>query len=367
MRAKVAGIGLGLLAGVLLVCGQGASASAAPSMEGFAKLNDGAVDGHLVPRYEAFAAAGEVLDEALRQDCADGALNDPASRAAYHGMTDGWMAVQHLRFGPSELLLRADRVQFWPDKRGITGRHLNRLLSEADAAALEPDRFSKGSVAVQGLPALERLLFALPEGTDAGFACQVAVRIGANLKDIASGLLADWRDGPSAYAAVLRVPPGGNAHYLDAKEAALELVKSLRTALLLVADFKLDRPLGKSAKAAKPKRAESWRSARSLRNIRINLAAAEALYAGGPGGIAALVRGQPGGSEIDARMVAGFERAEEMLGALPESLMAALDQPDGWQRLDALRQEVRGLLDLVSGPVSQALDLPLGFNSFDGD
>ncbi|WP_299620394.1 imelysin family protein [Pelagibius sp.] len=367
MKAKVVGIGLGLLACAVLVCGQGTPASAAPSMEDFATLNDGAVDAHLVPRYAAFAAAGEGLDEALRRDCADGALNDPASREAYHGMTDGWMAVQHLRFGPSELFLRADRVQFWPDKRGRTGRHLGRLLSEADPAVLEPDRFAKGSVAVQGLPALERLLFALPMGSDPAFACQVALRIGANLKDIAGGLLADWRDGPSAYAAVLRVPPGGNAHYLDAKEASLELVKALRSALLLVADFKLDRPLGKSQKAAKPKRAESWRSARSLRNVRINLAAAEALYAGGSGGIAALVRGQPGGSEIDARMVAGFERAEEKLTALPESLMAALDQPDGWQRLDALRQEVRGLLDLVSGPMSQALDLPLGFNSFDGD
>ena len=367
MKAKVEGIGVGLLACALLAAEATGPAHAAPSMEDFARLNQTLVDGDLLPRYAAFAAAGEVLDEALRRDCADGALDDPASWEAYHGMTDGWMAVQHLRFGPSELFLRADRVQFWPDKRGKTGRHLSRLLSEADPAVLEPNRFAKGSVAVQGLPALERLLFALPKGTDAGFACQVAVRIGANLKDIASGMLADWRDGPSAYAAVLRVPAGGNAYYLDAKEAALELVKSLRSALLLVVDFKLDRPLGKSQTSAKPKRAESWRSARSLRNVRINLAAAEALYAGGSGGIATLVRGQPGGPEIDAQMIAGFDRAEEKLAALPESFVAALDQPDGWQWLDALRQEVRGLLDLVSGPVSQALDLALGFNSFDGD
>src|SRR3546814_3114375 len=70
---------------------------------------------------------------------------------------DAWMAVQHLRFGPSLLFLRVDRVEFWPDKRGTVGRHLAQLLSDHDLQPLAPRVFANGSVAVQGFPALERL------------------------------------------------------------------------------------------------------------------------------------------------------------------------------------------------------------------
>ncbi len=343
--------------------------SAAPAAaDDFAVLNGAIVGDYLLPRYEALAGAADRLDEALRQACAAGRLAADPGIAAYHEMADAWMAVQHLRFGPSELFLRADRIQFWPDKRGITGRHLGRLLAEADPAALEPRRFAQGSVAVQGLPALERLFFAPPVDADPAFACDVAVAIGANLKRIAGGMLADWREGPTPYAAVIRSAAEGNAAYMDAKEASLQFAKALRAALVATTDLKLDRPLSTSAKAIKPRRAESWRSARSLRNIRINIETAEALYRGeGRGGFAALLRRQAGGQEVDQDITAAFAQVRTRLDALPDSLQAALDQPDGWQRLDDLRGDLRGLLALLSGPFSQTLDLPLGFNSFDGD
>lgn len=342
---------------------------AAPAVaDDFAVLNGAIVEDYLLPRYEALADAGSALDAALQQDCAAGTLGADTSIAAYHEMADAWMAVQHLRLGPSELFLRADRIQFWPDKRGITGRHLGRLITAADPAALEPQRFGQGSVAVQGLPALERLFFAPPEGADPAFACDVAVAIGANLKGIAGGMLADWREGPTPYAAVIRSAVEGNASYMDAKEASLQFAKALRAALVATTDLKLDRPLSTSAKAVKPRRAESWRSARSLRNIRINIESAEALYRGdGQSGFAALLRRQAGGEEVDKNIAAAFAQARTRLDALPDSLQAALEQPDGWQRLDDLRSDLRGLLALLSGPFSQTLDLPLGFNSFDGD
>lgn len=344
------------------------AASAPAAADDFAALNEAMVAAYLLPRYEAFAGAGESLDQALRRDCADGRLDAAESGEAFHGMMDAWMAVQHLRFGPSELLLRADRIQFWPDKRGVTGRHLAKLLSARDPAALEPGRFAKGSVAVQGLSALERLLFALPEDADPAFACALAETIGTNLSKISAGMLRDWRDGPSAYAETFRGAMAGNAHYLDAKEASLELAKSLRAALLLVVDFKLGRPLGKTAQAAKPKRAEAWRSDRSLRNIRLNLKAAEALYVGpGDAGFAALLRRQPGGEPLDKEIAGAFRRSENRLAGLPPSLREALDGPAGWQKLDELRRDLSGLLALISGPFSQSLDLPLGFNSYDGD
>ena len=351
------------------VCVMAISASAERAVANdFDALNEAAVADYLLPRYAAFAAAGESLDDALRQDCADSQLDATESGEAFHDMMDAWMAVQHLRFGPSELFLRADRIQFWPDRRGVIGRHLAKLLSARDPAALESDRFAKGSVAVQGLSALERLLFALPEDADPAFVCALTETIGANLREISAGMLQGWRDGPSAYAETLRGAREGNANYLDAKEASLQLAKSLRAALLLAVDFKLGRPLGETEKAAKPKRAESWRSDRSLRNIRVNLQAAEELYVGTDNaGFSALLRGQAGGDSLDKEIADAFRRSEDKLAALPPSLREALDAPDGWKKVDALRKDLSRLLALISGPFSQALDLPLGFNSYDGD
>ncbi|WP_422365774.1 imelysin family protein [Pelagibius sp.] len=343
--------------------------AAAPDQDDFAELNNALLDQCLLPRYEALAVAGESLEGALRRDCADGGLGGAEeSKKAFHAMMDAWMAAQHLRFGPSELFLRADRMQFWPDKRGVTGRRLSQLLANPDPAALEPQRFAQGSVAIQGLPALERLLFDMPEAAEQPFACDLAVRIGENLKEISADLLADWRDGPSAYAAVLRNARQGNAEFLDAKEASLQLAKSLRSALLIVVDFKLQRVLGEAVRNAKPKRAESWRSGRSLRNIEINLEAAQALYQnGGQGGFSALLRRQPDGPTLHVEIEAVFRRTRKKLANLPASMTEALEEEGGWQRLSTVRDDVSQLLALISGPFSQMLDLPLGFNSFDGD
>src|SRR3546814_1146429 len=86
------------------------------------------------------------------------------------------------------------------------------------------------------------------------------------------------------------------SHYFDAKEASLDFAKALRGALLLVQDYKLGRPLGAAPDAERATRAESWRSQRSLRNVLINLKAAQALYEGsGEASFSALTRAQPQG------------------------------------------------------------------------
>ena len=332
-------------------------------------LNAAIVESYVLPRYAAFAQAAAALDASLAQACADGRPTPAESAAAYHAAMDAWMAVQHLRFGPSELFLRAERIEFWPDKRGTVGRHLAQMTSEPKLEALEPQAFASGSVAVQGFPALERLLFDSGDAVWATpFGCALTLAIGRNLNSIASDLLSDWRDGEDAYAGTVLSAAAGNDRYFDAKEAALDFAKSLRGALLLVGDYKLGRPLGNAPEAARTTRAESWRSARSLRNIKINLQAARALYeVGGESSLSSLALAHPQGAELDEVIRAALERLNAAAEAQPDSLVAALEAPDGWAQLDALRVETRQLLELLGGPFSEVLGLPMGFNSYDGD
>src|SRR3546814_8224704 len=123
------------------------------------------------------------------------------------------------------------------------------------AEALQPRTFANGSVAVQGFPALERLLFDSDDDTWAmPFGCDVVRAIGTNLKSIAAGLLHDWRDGDKAFATVVLSAGEGNTHYFDAKEASLVFAKALRGALLLVQDYKLGRPPGAAPDAERATR-----------------------------------------------------------------------------------------------------------------
>ncbi len=354
---------------ILLLALGGQALPAAAAAPDYAALNAAVVDSYVIPRYASLAEQTVVLEASLREACADGRLEAAESAAAYNAAMDAWMAVQHLRFGPALLFLRYDRIEFWPDKRGTVRRHLAQMLSERDPKALEPHTFANGSVAVQGFPALERLIYDSDDSLwEDPFGCRLAVAIGRNLRSIAEGLLADWRDSETPYAEVITSAVEGNEHYFDAKEASLEFAKALRGALLLVEDYKLGRPLGEEAKSVRQTRAESWRSARSLRNVLGNLRAAQALYRETAGvSFSSLLRGQPKGAELDRVIGAALDRLVAAAEAQPDSLAAALEQPDGWRKLDGVRVETGQLMRLLSGPLSEVLDLPIGFNSYDGD
>src|SRR6185503_11648642 len=122
--------------------------------------------------------------------------------------------------------LRAERLYFWPDPRNTTARQLGELMASRDAATLTAESVSRGSAAVQGLPAVERLLF--DEGATAAFRregeegrrrCEVLEAITRNVRDIAGDVLREWKGGEVAYAQRLETAGPGNAAYADPKEA----------------------------------------------------------------------------------------------------------------------------------------------------
>src|SRR5690606_3610781 len=122
----------------------------------------------------------------------------------------------------------------WPDRHNQITRQLARLLSAADDDALQPGRFATATVALQGLPALERLLFAQSSPLGA-YGCRLASTIAANLGTIAGEVVDQWR---------------GIAPDQDLAEG---LVDGLMTQLQIIVDLKLLRPLGEGAASARPR------------------------------------------------------------------------------------------------------------------
>lgn len=367
-----------VLSALLLVITLAAAASSsvcAASEENYRRLNQSIVASHIVPRYQAFATAAEALADEADRACASrpAAALEPLKDAFVTAM-DSWQSVQHIRFGPVEFFSRASRIAFWPDPRNTVGRQLEELLAKRDAAALAPETFAKGSVAVQGFPALETLLYGegaaaklQAAGADADYRCAVIKAITHNLQTMSRDLRDEWTGGDDPYAKL--VDRADDVRFRHPSDVTIELFKSLYTAIELVADHKLARPLGASPQAARPRLAESWRSKRSLANIRRNLAAAQAMYEGenGSNGISAFVSGVAGDGALDALLRRAFAQtlatANGISVPLEDGVAAAQHRP----AFDKLAREAKALKTLLVQRLAPALNVPVGFNSLDGD
>jgi len=338
------------------------AAGAAGAAPDYRAINADAVKRHILPRYAALAAATGELAAATRAFCA---APEPAKlpplQAAWRGAMAAWQGAQHLRFGPVEYFNRLPRFAFWPDPRNVTQRQLDALFAKRDAEAIAPDRLVSGSVAVQGLSALERVLF---DDKEAGllarepFRCQWLTAAGGNLAAMARDILADWRDPPQDFARRFVAADGAGSQYHAPSEATLDLFKGVYTAVELVADHKLARPMGDKPGEARPRLAESWRSDTSLDHIRANLAAARDLYRSLEPGVPAALRGD---------LSAAFESAVASAAAVQGPLDAALADTARRPALEKLRADAMGLKRLLAENLAPGLGLPLGFNALDGD
>lgn len=367
------------LIGILLLAGAAPAWSGAEHgpVTAWRDLNLAVVDGHIVPRYRLLAQATGTLDAQIRGLCEQPTEAGLALvREGFSTALDAWNGISHIRFGPVEIDQRYYRFQLWPDKRGTGQRQVRQLLADADSTRLEPAAFAKESVAVQGLSALEMLLFpreevALADFTTAGgpnYRCRLAQAIGRNLADMAAALLADWTQGERPYRLTLLAPDPADERFGSDQRVSAELLKSLNTGAQIVHQLKLVEPLGPSVAGANPHKAESWRSHRSLANVCTNLRALEHLYATG---FALLLRKSQDAAGTDQglalTLAAAVNACLSQPGTLLDEVASPEQRPEQRRALENLR-ELAGALQARSGRgLAQELDLALGFNSLDGD
>ena len=349
------------------------------SSSAYQRVNEALVRHHVLPRYRSFAGATTHLREAAGALCeapAEDALD--RARSAYHVAMDAWMAMQHLHFGPLEQELRTHRVYFWPQARGKVGDAVADLLGSGDDDIFSPGRFSGTSVAVQGLPAAEHLLFArggaLSVDDEAGSAsCRLLGAVSRNLEEIAHAALEEWTvaalgSGSASYADLMLEPGPGNVDFPASQDAALLFFSALHTGLSLVAEVKVTPVLGDGLAGARPALAESRASGRSTRNVAINLEALQAMYVGEDGrGLGEIVAASKEDPALDPLMRKAFRLTLETARSFDAPLETAATDPNLRKRVERLSLQVRALRQLVRTRVAEALDLAVGFNALDGD
>lgn len=315
-------------------------------------------DNHIGPLYRHLTDQTVELDRAARAYCTQPSaehMHDLQDR--YRRAFMAWQGAQHLRLGPVQYLSREFRFALWPDERGAVGRHLAQLLEDPD---LQDGAFdiSLKSVAVQGFSAMERLLFAVspPETRE----CRVLIAIGANLREMAAGVVGDWFAGDAPYRHLFVTPGPGNPVYASASELAGKLLNSLHTELELIVTQKLARPLDRSLERARGKRVEGWRSQSGLPAITANLDACHELYR------LAFATALDGASP-HPQIESAFRQARLTLGRLQMPLADAVSDPAQRVLVEQLQADLSALKQLVARDLAGALNLSLGFNSLDGD
>lgn len=334
------------------------------------------IDHQIIPGYRAFAEATSALAAAAKGACADGALSAadlPALRAAHATAFIAWQRVQHLRLGPVMEQDRFHRIEYWPDPKGLGGKHLKALLTDADPPALKEVEagtgFRSGSIAVQGFPALERLLWDDSADGTPQRRCQVTVAVGETLKTMAAQTLDGWT-APQGFRQQMLAAETGTPAFRAPVEALKALHGSLSTGLQVMADLKLSGPMGSGPDRARAEKGEAWRSDLTLAALRANAEAARKAYYGtGAGEISlrTLVRRQPDGEDVDVSVSHGLTEALRLLETLTADWRGTLDSADGYRTLQLVRGNLQTALTVVQTDVNGILGLGIGFNALDGD
>lgn len=361
-----------LIAALLLACA--ATPAAALTDADYATAMGATARDVIIPTYESLRAATDELRSETAALCAQPSAEQLAkAQQAFATTATRWARQQFFTFGPITEHQRAARIEYWPDKRNVVGRQLADLLAKQDPAALEPERFATTSVGVQGLPAMERLLFeedalaaVATEAPGAAFRCGVMAAIGDNLRNIADEVVRGWTEGERPFLDRIAHPDPDDEELPRARDAVGRLLNDLLTTTIAVRDMKLLAPLGSSLEKAKPQTAEFWRSSQSMAMLTANIEGLRDLF-GSDTGFAALLRATEEGANVAADVFGALERAlaskDSITLPLGEAAADAAQRP----QVEALAAELVTLRDLLAGPVAANLNLTIGFNALDGD
>jgi len=326
----------------------------------------------IIPGYQAFGDAAKEMQNRLDALCkTPGDETLGAARRQFTVLATAWARIQYISFGPIFEHQRAFRIEYWSDKRNVVGRQLAEVLKKQEHAALEPQRFATTTVGVQGLPALERMLFgddALSElkGANAAFRCGLFAAISNNLETIARDVVTGWTEGDNAFLARIEHPSGDDAELPSGRDAAGRLLNDLLTATIAMRDMKLLAPLGSSLEKAKGQQAEYWRSGQSNAVLAANLEGWRALF-GTDRGLGGLLAAQPDGKPVADDVAAAADQAAQALAQIALPLNEAVADAGQRKRVEAFAVQLVKLRDLLAGPVTTTLNIPVGFNALDGD
>lgn len=339
-----------------------------------AELARQALEHHIRPSYQHLASAAGEFGDVVSQVCD---LSPGQGRtkleAALDALIVAWGRIEHIAFGPITRGERLERIMFWPDRRGIGARQVTQALTARDPSVVDARRLAEKSAAMQGLPALELLLF--PGSEAAGedpearrHRCAFASAVATNVANIARLIVAEWSD-PRGYSLSWLAPGPDNAHFLNPIETTLALAKAFDQGLERVRDQRLGGPLGLNAQRRRLP-AVLGRSGRTMLLVSANIEGLRDLYE--MGGLARSIASTADAndtssmSSLVSQVAAELQTANARVASLI-GVPTPFEGSQNAQRVIALGFPLKNARVTAATLLTTAANLPLGFNASDGD
>jgi predicted lipoprotein len=326
-----------------------------------------AVSGFVRPAYAALHQTSDALDGVMKALCATpSAAGLDAARQGFREELDAWSNAEIIRFGPITEQNRLERMLFWPDRKGIGLKQVQAAIAARDGSAADAAQLAGKSVAMQGLGALEFVLFgtgaeALSSAGDP-YRCRYGAAIAANIAAIAADTDAAWAD-DDGFARQWANPEPDNALYQTGTEAVTELLEVFVNGLELVRDVRVGGFLGGTAAEDKPKQAIYWRSEGTARSLAGNISGMQALFEAS--GLSSQLSSDMGWIGDSIRFEFGNAIAAARAAEGPIAATLADEKKRG--KLAYFNVVTSSLSELFGKRLSAEFGLSAGFSSLDGD
>lgn len=325
------------------------------------------VDGFIRPGYRAFAARSAELTNAMASLCATPSAETQANaRKAFAAAATAWARIEIVRVGPVIEKNRFERILFYPDRKGTGLRQVQALLAQPDESATTPDGLLEKSVAMQGLGALEFVLY----GTGAeqlasernSFRCRYGLAVAGSVQRVANELAALWDD-PAGVQKDWKNPGPDSASFRTGNEAITEALGILVHSAEAVRDQRIESFYKGEANNTFPKQALFWRSGLTFPMLVANLEGIHSLL--DTSGFRDLL------NEDQRSIVSSIDFVLKQLVRVGSDLNAdvevAVTDPKERQKLDFLLLNSRDLILRLNDSLGGGLGLGAGFSFSDGD
>ena len=333
--------------------------------EGFSANARLAVELVYRPGFEQFSAHASAFSKQVSTLCKESSSDTfTSTRNSFASFVYEFGLVEFYRTGPMLAENRQNRLFYWPDKRRVGERQLRNLLNTDNLAHLELAEFQQKSVALQGFPAAERLLFSKSSehafsGEGSSNSCAALQLIARNMDDMALGLSSAWQidDG---IAQQYMAPDASASQFRSRTEVLRSIVTQISVAIDNVMMRKIKPMLDNQDTPARY--APLWRSG-----------ATAAMLAGNVESIRALVIDTKlaDATNLEDELVFEFKTLAGVLGKL-QALPSMVDDSgalseDAESLLNAAQAILGGIRSTVNERFMSKLDVRAGFNSDDGD
>jgi len=330
--------------------------------------------------HQRFALSTEALSAKSRAFCLNpNETTLGATQEQWRLAMSDWQAVKIINFGPIKVNNLSWRLQFWPDKKNLVGRKIKALLKSEDP--IDHAKLKESSVVIQGLSALEYLLF---DRTGAKLShyqtngseprqCDLLQTVASLTQQTAEHLSGAWQANAeylSVFANTTAIASETDITGITTGTPPLtQLIESVLANLETLKNDKLGAPLGLKSASGKTNAflAEAWRSQYSLPLVSANLKAVRRLLVNGEllGLTDFLIANDQ--QALASRLLMQLDAIQVTLNTVNKPMTEAINDDKSRTALSKAHTDLAVLIGILKRDIPIALNITLGFNDNDGD